>query len=76
MVSALIQMNSSCARISDARKEFDEMPLAFVCSDYVVGWIAMTVGYVKVGDPDSAMDLLGRMLELKPMVSYLLIGHQ
>ncbi|KAG4132327.1 hypothetical protein ERO13_D08G025700v2 [Gossypium hirsutum] len=61
VVSALIQMYSSCARISDARKVFDEMPLASVCSDDVVVWMAMIAGYVKVGDPDTAMDLLSRM---------------
>ncbi|KAG8484932.1 hypothetical protein CXB51_021511 [Gossypium anomalum] len=61
VVSALIQMYSSSARISDARKVFDEMPLASVCSDDVVVWMAMIAGYVKVGDPDTAMDLLSRM---------------
>ncbi|KAL4272326.1 hypothetical protein GQ457_13G008010 [Hibiscus cannabinus] len=61
VVSALIQMYSSCACILDAQKVFDDMPLTSVSSDDVVVWCAMIAGYVKVGDPDNAMDLLDRM---------------
>ncbi|KAE8673619.1 Pentatricopeptide repeat-containing protein [Hibiscus syriacus] len=61
VVSALIQMYSSCACILDARKVFDDMQLNSVSPDDVVVWCAMITGYVKVGDPENAMDLLDRM---------------
>ncbi|XVF75306.1 hypothetical protein PTKIN_Ptkin13bG0177000 [Pterospermum kingtungense] len=58
VVTALIQMYSSCAHILDARQLFD-----IVSVDEVSVWSAMVAGYAKVGDPDSAWDLLDRMTQ-------------
>ncbi|KAJ7955463.1 Pentatricopeptide repeat [Quillaja saponaria] len=56
VATALVQMYSSCARISDARKLFDSM-----CFKDVVLWNAMVAGYAKVGDVDNARNLFERM---------------
>ncbi|XWS52363.1 hypothetical protein CRYUN_Cryun11dG0063400 [Craigia yunnanensis] len=61
VVTALIQMYSSCACILDARKLFDPVQLNPVSIDDVAVWSVMIAGYAKVGDPDTAWDLLSRM---------------
>ncbi|XP_022729947.1 pentatricopeptide repeat-containing protein At5g56310 isoform X2 [Durio zibethinus] len=61
VISALIQMYSSCACILGARKLFDHACLNLVSMDDFAIWNAMIAGYAKVGDPDTAWGLLERM---------------
>ena len=58
VVTALIQMYSSCGCVSEARQLFDG-----VCFRDVAFWNAMVAGYAKVGDVDNARHLFERMPE-------------
>ncbi|WRX31928.1 Pentatricopeptide repeat - like 10 [Theobroma cacao] len=61
VATALIQMYSSCACVSDARKLFDQLTSVSRSIQDVALWSATIAGYAKVGNPDAAWDLLERM---------------
>ncbi|GLU19623.1 hypothetical protein SLE2022_358620 [Rubroshorea leprosula] len=58
VVTALIQMYSSCECVYDARKVFDQ-----VSSKDVACWNAMVAGYVKIGQVENARLLFDQMPE-------------
>lgn len=61
VVTALIQMYSSCGGcVCDARKLFDD-GVGFIRGDVVVMWNAMVAGYVKIGGLENARDLFEKM---------------
>ncbi|KAK7308354.1 hypothetical protein VNO77_41956 [Canavalia gladiata] len=58
VVTSLVQMYSSCAHVSSARKLFDGVTLKHVSL-----WNAMLAGYAKVGDMSNARNLFECMPE-------------
>ncbi|KAI9195895.1 hypothetical protein LWI28_019164 [Acer negundo] len=60
VLTALIRMYASCARISDARKLFDGLRNRI---KHVTLWNAMVAAYAKVGDLNNALALFESMTE-------------